>query len=640
MRLFPLPSPVNNAGEERIMVIFKNLGVRAVVVLSCALMAVATLATAAIGYNAIRSLDERLIYATDNSVASLVELDKFKGAILSSRLDMAKHLLAQSPREMALRDGDLDTNIAGADQVIAGYKHLVADPTEQNLIDAVTANWDQWKATAATIRALPFEERGTTGAIIFNGNLGNFGKATTDALQAVIDYNQKLAVDDAVAAKATVRSVTSQLLAMGAGSAVIFLLAVLVLRNRLSAPLGALATAMEDMAGGNLDRDIPGATLTDEIGTIARALDAIKAGVSARSRDEAERQASIQAQVVEALAGSLGKLKAGRLDCRIDQAFPEEYEALRVDFNETVHTLSGVIVEVTSAADSVTTGSNEIASAANDLSMRTTSQAGAIEETAASVRQLNSSVAETAQLSDQVTRTAREAESVASESGAVMAEAVGAMEEISRSSSQMEAIVSLIDGIAFQTNLLALNAGVEAARAGEAGKGFAVVASEVRSLAQRASEAARDISVIIKSSGGNVTRGVALITRTQESLQQIHTRTTAVAEMIGTIASTAREQAAAIGQIDAAVAEMDGMTQKNAALVEESTAASRNLADEARRLDQLMSGFSTGTGTRRASHQPASRAPAPAYAPAPVAPPSPRRAVHGNAAVAEDWSSF
>ncbi len=609
------------------MVFLKSFKVSVVTLLSTLLMAVAAMGSSLYGLYTIDALSDRISYQTTNSVPSLSGMAAADHAVAGARLLITKHFSARTPQELRQTSEKLESQFALVEQRLAAFAPLVSDPTEQRYYDEIRAEWSAYKAEARNVQQLLDSQGRDVALTRFNTHLVPIGARIDAAVSKDMEYNAALAARRGGEAQ---RFAENAFVILGVLAALVvgmMLLAMAIQRNRLGHPLGQIHGAMGEMAGGNLDRAVPCVELTDEIGEIARALGAITEGVTARTRAEAEARAAIQARVVEALGDALGKLKAGKLDCRIDQAFPAEYEALRIDFNETVQTLSTVIIDVSAAAGNVTTGSSEIASAATDLSRRTVSQAAAIEETSASVRELAASVSEAASVAEQANRNAREAETAAAASAEVMTDAVSAMDEIARSSTEMEAIVSLIDGIAFQTNLLALNAGVEAARAGEAGKGFAVVASEVRSLAQRAGEAAREISTIIKGSGSSVTRGVGLITRTQEALQQIHSRTSAVAEMIGTIADSAGQQAAALAQIDSAAAEMDGMTQKNAALVEESTAASRTLADEAQRLDGLMGRFDTGrprAGLRLA----------------PVVRAQPLPQTHGNAALAQDWSSF
>jgi methyl-accepting chemotaxis protein len=244
----------------------------------------------------------------------------------------------------------------------------------------------------------------------------------------------------------------------------------------------------------------------------------------------------------------------------------------------------------------VSNGANEISAAASDLATRTEGQAASLEESSAAVRELTHSATSTAQTAAEASNLARAAQSSAKGSGDTMNQTVAAMSQIAESSRKMEEIVGLIEGIAFQTNLLALNAGVEAARAGEAGKGFAVVATEVRALAQRSSDAAKDITAIIQSSGRDVAQGVTMIGQTQAALTQIVASTQELSDMIEAIATASREQSTSILQVDSAVAAMDRSTQQNAALVEQSSAAARSLSSEASALTGLVQRFDIGSG--------------------------------------------
>jgi methyl-accepting chemotaxis protein len=392
---------------------------------------------------------------------------------------------------------------------------------------------------------------------------------------------------------------------------------------------------MDRMAGGDINIAIPAIELRDELGEIARALAGIKTSIGERARREAEAGMAAQKAVTGALGQALGALKSGDLTHRVTQPFPSEYEGLRSDFNAAIAALAGQIGEVASASGSVGTGAVQIASASEDLARRTERQAAALEETAATVNQLKTSVAVTRTATATATGTAQDTRKEAADSGALMQDAVRAMGGIAQSSEKMRSIIQIIDGISFQTNLLALNAGVEAARAGEAGRGFAVVANEVRSLAERAAEAAREISGLIETSGREVEQGVALVSRTRDSLDRIVSRAGDLAGMIEGIAATSEEQATAIEHAAMAVGEIDRSTQQNAALAEQTTAASQSLAREAERLALVVREF---TVDQVAS---ARRAPAPAPA-APM-----RRALaavpatEGNAARAvDDWAEF
>ncbi len=623
------------------MVLLGKFRVQTVSIGAALLIAAIALASSAMSLRLTDELGHELTYAADNTIPSLSLLGAIDGAQGDARLLVTQHVLAPDDAQKRDIEQKLTAKVTEIDGLIASYEPLVSDQTDRADFNQVKTLWSDWKEHAQRTCQLSLSGQGDAAARYYNDNLKPVGKAVGDAMDVQVSYNKKLgklAGDRGAAAAASAWRIT---LMFGIAAVMGMLLAVVLLRTRLAAPLARLTEAMKDMAGGALDRDIPGRELADEMGEIARALDAIKRGVEERTRIEAERAAKAQEQVVEALAASLGALKAGKLDCAITARFPEEYERLRADFNDTVASLGEVMQDMAQAADSVRSGSSEIASAANDLSRRTEGQAAALEESAASVRQLTTSVTETARIAEEARTNARETELEAQQSGEVMVAAVNAMEVIARSSQRMEEIVSLIDGIAFQTNLLALNAGVEAARAGDAGKGFAVVATEVRSLAERSAEAAKEITGIIKASGHEVSNGVELMHKTRAALDGIVTRTTSIAGMIGSIADAASEQAAAIRQVDTVVTDMDKVTQQNAALVEESTAASRGLADESTRLGALVGRFEF---SGKAGDVVALRAAAPKVtAPAPAPRRATKVAVNAPAPVPagdNDWSEF
>ena len=318
---------------------------------------------------------------------------------------------------------------------------------------------------------------------------------------------------------------------------------------------------------------------------------------------EAARSAlqAAQGRVVEALRIGLAKLRDGDLTHSIDESLGADYETLREDFNAAFRGLRETVVGVSEMVDTIRTDVREIVGAADDLSRRTEHQAATLEETAAALAEITAAVNSAAEGARSARAVVAEARGNSESSGRVVQDAVAAMGEIASSSSQISRIVSVIDDIAFQTNLLALNAGVEAARAGEAGRGFAVVASEVRALAQRSSDAAREIGGLITASAQHVDKGVTLVGEAGEALRRIAASVNGISDHVGDIASSAQEQSSSLTEVNGAMMQLDQVTQQNAAMFEETTAASQNLVAQADALSDRMARFRVGrdmAGTR------------------------------------------
>ncbi|MDR6871104.1 methyl-accepting chemotaxis protein [Bosea sp. BE125] len=283
----------------------------------------------------------------------------------------------------------------------------------------------------------------------------------------------------------------------------------------------------------------------------------------------------------------------GDLTQEVENAYEGRLGELKAAINGTVHKLSATVTTIQATAAQIGLSAREITMGANDLSQRTEQQASSLEETAATTEELAASVKESATSSRHSVSLAHETTSIAEQGGDIVSDAVEAMARIELSSGKIADITTVIDGIAFQTNLLALNAAVEAARAGDAGKGFAVVASEVRTLAQRSSEAARDIKLLISTSGSEVTQGVALVRATGEVLSKIASSANTLCGTITQIAAASGEQSNGIDAMAQVVAHMDEMTQQNAALSEESAASAISLSEQIDRLNQMVDSFKT-----------------------------------------------
>jgi len=328
-----------------------------------------------------------------------------------------------------------------------------------------------------------------------------------------------------------------------------------------------------------------------------------------RERDAAEaeraRLQTEQQQVVEGLQDGLSSLAAGDLTFRIGETFPAAYEQLRANFNGAIAQLEDAMMVIDGNVGAIRSGAVEMSQAADDLSRRTEQQAASLEETAAALDEITATVRHATQSALQADAAAQTAKSDAETSGDIVRNAVSAMSEIEGSAKQISQIIGVIDEIAFQTNLLALNAGVEAARAGEAGRGFAVVASEVRALAQRSAEAAKEIKALISASSEQVGAGVELVGQTGEALSRMVDRVSEISQLVAEIAASSKEQSEGLSQVNLAINEMDQVTQQNAAMVEESTAASHALEQEAEMLAQSVARFrlaAASSATARSAH--------------------------------------
>jgi methyl-accepting chemotaxis protein len=432
-------------------------------------------------------------------------------------------------------------------------------------------------------------------AVYTNVKLADGRTATAGQMRLEVpglDWRIVALIDNAEAAG----PIRAELLRLCLGTLLVVLLAGglgLLIARSLIRPIIRVSDAIRIIAGGDLSAQIVDAGRNDEVGDIAKSLDALREKLGAAAAVEAERdhKSAEQRLIVDALSVALRELAAGNLNQSIETFFGEQ-DKLRSDFNQTVERLSEIISIVVETSESIRSRAKEISQSSEDLSNRTETQAATLEETAAALDQLTASIKSAADGAREVEAIVRSARVEAEESGKVVQGAVTAMTEIERSSDQISQIIGVIDDIAFQTNLLALNAGVEAARAGDAGRGFAVVASEVRALAQRSSGAAKEIKSLISASTQHVGRGVEQVGRAGKVLENIVNRVGHISTLVSNIASAAAEQSTGLAEINLGVSQLDQVTQQNAAMVEESTAASQSMSQEAAGLTELVSQFS------------------------------------------------
>jgi methyl-accepting chemotaxis protein len=470
----------------------------------------------------------------------------------------------------------------------------------------------------------------------------------TNAKDRLVSNAAKWATDATDSAYRAVLVSVALFIAATVAGVMLFFIAV---QKSISGPLARLNGAMETLAGGDTSIDVPGTHRGDEIGTMAKAVLVFRDAAIEKTRLEAEQTererraaaerhaAAVQVMndfdaavggivkaavtgdfsqrvpldgkdgVMRNLAASmntmcdsvgkvfadlmrmLGSLAHGDLTCRITAEYQGDFASLTDNANATAQRLSHTMAEIKAAAREVANAALEISSATTDLSRRAEEQAACLEQTSASMEEISAAVKKNAENAQQASQSAAATREIGSRGGAVVAQAVAAMSLIEQSSHKIADIIGVMDEIARQTNLLALNAAVEAARAGEAGRGFAVVASEVRNLAQRSSQAAKDISALITNSNAQVKDGVELVNRAGATLREVVGSIGAVADFVADIAGASTAQAAGVEQVNKALTQMDEVTQQNSALVEENAATAKTLEQQASRMDERVSFF-------------------------------------------------
>ncbi|WP_226892573.1 CHASE3 domain-containing protein [Phycobacter azelaicus] len=499
----------------------------------------------------------------------------------------------------------LNSGVERFDRLVAELSETVSDnPPQVARLQEIGATITEWRSDVVAPMIELRREIGDSKTMDDMAKLISEarGKVFFDQFRALMDEFMAIEQDlmsERKEAKADTASMTKDML-MGAVTLAFVvggLLAWLIGSN-ISSAIRTVTEAMTRLAGGDQETRIRGQRRRDEVGQMARSLDVFREKLVREKQleEEQKKRDAEQHFVVGELTERLSLLAQGDLTVEIPNEFPAYYEQLRLDFNTSIQNLKSTCEQVVDSAQSIRNGAAEISQSSDDLSHRTESQAATLEETAAALDELTASVKSAAEGARSVENIMEEAKQEAENSGVVVQSAVSAMTEIEQSSTHIAQIISVIDDIAFQTNLLALNAGVEAARAGEAGRGFAVVASEVRALAQRSSDAAMEIKTLISDSSRQVERGVDLVGKAGDALTNIVERVNHISKLVTDIAEGAVEQSTGLGEINTGVVQLDQVTQQNAAMVEEATAAGHMLNSDATKLAELVAAFKLGAG--------------------------------------------
>ena len=616
------------------------IGVLASLGLMIAIQAAVGLKTAALLNGGSSDIGKKWLPSIEQASPLLINVYRYRSAVI-------QHVIAQGPMDLARIENLIDSIVESSQKAQADYQMVIDTSVERESYDKIKVLWSKLVENgSAAISSSRSGDRASAEKIL---------KAQAAIINEIDSLVSKIVVANSAGAAETVEASAHRYDVVFAVSIAIFTLGIgcfvfgsIVVLRRVTGPLTDMTLSMSKLATGDLSGELKHTDRHDEIGQIANAMAAFRENAmrvrsleSEERRALAERQGRAEAmaalvvevsQVVDASArgdftarvGSLtddvglqrlvtgitqindvvdratiesanvlGALACGDLTQKVETDYEGRFQELKLSINSTIETLAKTVDTIKMTTIEVANSVHDINIGAENLSLRAEAEASSLEETAATTEQLAASVKISAAASRNSSTIAVEGLEVALRGGTIVKTAVEAMRRIDQEAVKISDIISVIESIAFQTNLLALNAAIEAARAGDAGKGFAVVASEVRSLAQRSSDAARDIAVLINASTAEASEGVRLAALAGDALDQIVESSRRVSGKINEIAVASSEQANGIEEMSQAIAHMDGMTQQNAALAQQSAACAVMLNRQIERLDGLLATFQT-----------------------------------------------
>jgi methyl-accepting chemotaxis protein len=521
-------------------------------------------------------------------------------------------VVASSPEALERAKAEATRYVAALDAL---KTHVAGGPLQAS-VDEVAQAIDRWRASIADL--VPAAQARQAANTELVERIGPELVALFDALTESIGVRQEAAAAAAgghMNESETAISIAGVAALIG-GAAMAWLIGAWI-----AGAVSAMAANTRRVAEGDLDVVIPGSDLQTELGDMARSLTVFQqnerearrmAADAERSRQEAAARDAEQNRQREALVAAItagveetvavmSALAQGDLTREMHGAYDGAFAQLKTSVNGSITMLRGTVMKIRQVGEALANASQDLARGADDMSGRAENQAASLEQVAATMEQMAATVKANAENASAARTVATAANGHAERGGQIVAEAAKAMERIVSGSSRISEIIAIIEGFAFQTNLLALNAAVEAARAGDAGKGFAVVAAEVRTLAQRSSDAARDIKTLIVDSSVHVSEGARYVKNTGEALVDIVAATRQVGEAVAAITDASREQSHGVDEIASAISSMDQTTQQNSALAEESAASARGMSGQAQTLASLVAVFRVGRETGGAS---------------------------------------